>query len=172
MPDNQALAVLYPDPSIPWRDAEYFREQHLFMFSGSWYGHMDEPLASVYHVGSEELCAGQVSVVEPVPPEDSLTGQDTGGLRVSGWAVDRQSEKTIRSLVITADGRIAGFAVGGLQRDFGEGAGSKAFLKKARFVEWSGYAHPTPGTPAMEVYAVGNRRNELCLLATVAVPKR
>ena len=181
VPDKQALAMLYPDPSIPWRDAEYFREQHLFMFSGLWYGHMDEPLASVYHVGSEQLCAGQVSVVEPVPPEDSLTGQDTGGLRVSGWAVDRPSEKPIRSLVITADGTIAGFAVGGLQLQLfvdyrnkiaGKTEGSKAFLKKARFVEWSGYAHPAPGTPAMEVYAIGNRRNELCHIATVAVPKR
>jgi hypothetical protein len=169
VPDKQALAVLYSDPSIPWRDAEYFREQHLFMFSGSWYGHLNAPLASVYRVDSEERCAGQVDTAAPVPLEDSLTGKDSGGLRISGWAVDRPSGKPIRSLVITADGRIAGFAVGGLQRNT---AGSKAFLKKSRFVEWSGYAHPAPGAAAMEVYAVGNRGNELCHLATVTVPKR
>jgi hypothetical protein len=71
----------------------YFRQRHPFMFSGSWYVHMNEPLASAYRAGSQERCAGQVSTVEPVPPEDSLTGKDSDGLRNSGWAVDRRSEK-------------------------------------------------------------------------------
>jgi hypothetical protein len=167
VPDKQALTVLYPDPWIPWRDAEYFRQQHLFMFSGSWYGHMDEPLASVYRAGSQERCAGQVSMVEPVPPEDSLTGKDSGGLRISGWAVDRLSENPILSLVIAAHGRIVGFGVGGLQR---KTSGSKVFLTKAKFVEWKGSVRPPPGTTSMDVYAVETRGDGLCHLATVAVP--
>ena len=168
VPDKQALGRLYPpDPGIPWRDAEYFREEHLFMFSASSFERMGQPLASVYRVGSKVKCAGEVSLAEPVPVEDSLTGTRGDGMRINGEAMSGASEEPVWSLVIAASGKIAGFGVGGIELNT---SGSKTFLKKAKSVGWMGFARPPIGTTLMDVYAVDNRGEELCPLTTVAVP--
>jgi hypothetical protein len=89
-------------------------------------------------------------------------------LRVSGWAVDA-SQEPAHLLVITTDGRIAGFAIGGIQLSI---AGDRAFMKKAKFTDWSGAARAVPGIRFMEVYAVDNHHpQELCYLATARVPE-
>lgn len=169
VPDKQALAVLYPDPSLPWRDAVYFRHERLFMFSESWREPMDEPLASAYSLATTRDCSGQVNRVEPVPLEDYLSGQDTGGFRVSGWAVNGPSGDYARSVVIAANGKIAGYAIGGLPP---QSPGSKAFLKKSKFNDWSGFARPALGTTQLEFYAVVDRRPQVCHLGTVDLPSR
>jgi hypothetical protein len=169
VPDKKGLAVLYPDPAIPWRDAVYFRQQRLFVFSGSGLDHMGEPLASVYRLDSAQNCEGRVYRLQPVLAEDSLSGQDTDGLRVSGWAVNRPSGDPARSVVIAANGHIAGYAVGGLQPEV---SGNKELLKKSRFVDWSGFARPEPGATQLDFYAVMNRPEQVCYLATVAFASR
>jgi hypothetical protein len=168
VPDKQALALLNPFTSVPWEDAEYFRQNRLFMFSGSWYAHMNEPLASVYRLLPRERCAGQVDKVEPLPLDDSVTGKDTGGFRVSGWAVNNPSGDPARSVVVAADGRIVGYGVGSL---LAKTSGSKTFLKQAKFVQWWGFARPPSGTTHLDFYAAGNR-GEACPLATVDLPPR
>lgn len=165
VPDKQALAVLYPDPSIPWRDAEYFREQKAFMFSGSQAELMAEPLVDVYRIGSADSCAGQVGAVERVPVEDLLTEAEPGGLRISGWAVHRPSGAPVRSLVIAADGKIAGFAVGGLQLVRTD----KTFLRKQRLSEWSGSARLPLRAESLDIYGVVEE-NRICLIGTATVP--
>ena len=167
VPDKQALTVLYPDPQVPWRDADYLRSQHLFMFSQPQYGLLGGSIGSLPPVGSPELCDGRVDLLERLPRQDSLTELDSEGLRIAGWAVERSSGEPIRNLVIAADGKIVGLGTGGLLL---RTSGSKAFLKNSRFVEWSGFVRPPPGTESLDVYALNDRRDELCHLATAALP--
>jgi hypothetical protein len=165
IPDRKALSLLNTDPDMIWRDEEYLRQQHLFMFSDWWRGQLDELVTDAYRIGPSEACQGQISLLEPVSREDLLAGDESAGLRIAGWAVDRASGDAVRKLIIVADGRISGFAIGGLQL---ETKGSKSFLKKSRFVEWSGSVRPPAGAGAVEVYAILSG-NLLCRLARLPV---
>jgi hypothetical protein len=166
--DRKALALLNTDPDMVWRESGYLRQQRLFMFSGWWRGSMGEPAVAAYRIGGEERCAGAIDLLETVPRED-LVDPASGGLRIAGWATDRTSGDAIGKLLIVADGRISGFAVGGLQR---ETKGSKAFLRNSRFVEWSGSARPPAGTATLDVYAIDNRTGLLCHLASSPIQSR
>jgi hypothetical protein len=169
VPDKHALEVLYDHPEIVWRDVDYLRQEHLFVFFDSWHGQMHKPLASVYRVDSQERCAGEVNLIERVPSEDLLTDEDSGGLRISGWAVSGLSENPVRRLVIAADGNIVGFAVGGFPL---RTAADKVFLKSAKFVEWSGSVRPPSEAVSIDIYAVDNHGDGLCHIATARIPQR
>ena len=165
VPDKQALAVLYPDPSLPWRDAVYLKQDKLFMFSEPAAAEMGKPIFSAYPGGTNSDCTGQIDAVERIPPVDLLTTIDSAGLRISGTAVNGKSGDPIRRLVIAADGRIAGFAVGGLQIMRND----KTFLRKSRFTEWQGLVLLPPHAPSIDVYALSGR-DGICRLGTTAVP--
>lgn len=167
VPDKQALAGLYPDPSLPWRDAEYFREQRLFMFSVPAWKTIDVPLESAYHAGARDRCLGQVELVQRIPPSDLVTTTIAEGLRISGSAVNGNSGAPIRRLVIAANGKVAGFAVGGLQLVRTD----KTYLKKPAFNEWSGSVRLPPKARSLDVYAV-DEENRICPIGTAAVPAR
>jgi hypothetical protein len=69
VPDKRAIAMLFPEPTAVLRDADYFRQQHLFIFS-------DVAIAIVHFSGSPaERCQGQVTTVERVPPGESTGRQ-------------------------------------------------------------------------------------------------
>lgn len=164
VPDKQGLVVLNPDPAVPWRDAQYFRQNRLFMFSGPAAPEMGEPLLSAYSRNPNTECAGEIDTVQRIPSDDLLAATSPGGMRVSGVAVNRKSGNPIRRLVIAANGNIAGFAVGGLQLVRTD----KTFLRQSRFSEWQGFVRLPPAAQSVEVYALADG-NEICRLSTAAV---
>jgi hypothetical protein len=167
VPDKEALGVLYIDPFLVWRDGEYFRQQHLFMFSDSKNPQMGQLLSSVYRMQSSQQCHGQVSVVEPVRPEDLLVDKEAGALRISGWAVDGGANSPVRRLVIAADGKIVGFAAS-IAGPFT--AKHSELVRKSDSSEWLGYARPPREAALIDVYAVNKTADTICRLATAGVP--
>jgi hypothetical protein len=165
VPDKKALVILHPNPAISWRAAQYFRQEKLFMFSDPLMAGLNQPLSSTYQVESRDHCQGEVVMIQEVPPEELLEDAPLGAYRISGWAVDRPSDEPVRKLVISANGSIAGLAIGGLQ---GRTAGDKSFLMKKKFVEWSGLVRPAHGDRSLDVYTLDKDHPEkVCLLATL-----
>ena len=170
VPDGKILRFLEDNyPIGPWRDTPYLRDHRLFMFSGSLYDRLNEALRPAHAIGPPEHCAGAVTAIEWVPLQDSLTGVDANGLRIFGWGVERPSGSHIRSLVITADDRIVGYAVGGLQLNT---SGNKIFLKQSEFTEWLGSAQPPARASSLDLYASVSNEEGLCHLASIPVPPK
>lgn len=167
--DKQALGVLFEDPSLVWRDADYFRQQHLFMFSDSKNDQMGQSLSGTYRIGSSQQCQGRATMVERVPPEDLLVDKGAGGLRISGWAVEGPSKTPVRSLVIAADDKIVGFAAS-IAGPFT--AKHSELVRKPESGEWLGFARPLREAKLIDVYAVDSSADTTCHLATVEVPQR
>ncbi len=68
VPDKDAMAVLYDDPIVVWRDADYFRQQHLFMFSDARNDQLGQLFWSTYQSSPPLRCEGQVTTVQQLPP--------------------------------------------------------------------------------------------------------
>jgi hypothetical protein len=169
VPDKQALGVLFEDSSLVWRDADYFRQQHLFMFSDLKNNQMGQLLSSTYRITSPQQCLGQATIVERLPPEDLLVDKDSGALRISGWVVDRLSKTPVRRLVIAADDKIIGFAAsiaGPLTAKHSE------LVRKPESGEWLGFALPPYEATLVDVYAVVDGADAVCHAATVEVPQQ
>jgi hypothetical protein len=167
--DKGALGVLFEDPSLVWRDADYFRQQHLFMFSDLKNDQMGQLLSSSYRVGSSRLCQGQATRVERVAPEELLFDNDTSALRISGRAFARSSPAPVRRFIIGADGRVIGFGasmVGSFTAKHSE------LVRKPESGEWLGFARRPHDATVIDVYGVDDSANTLCPLATVEVPRR
>jgi hypothetical protein len=169
VPDKQALGVLFEDSFLVWRDADYFRQQRLFMFSDVKNNQMGQLLSSIYRVGSSQQCQGQATVVERVPSEDLLFDRDAGALRISGWAMNGPSKTPVSRLIIAADGKVIGFAAS-IAGPFT--AKHSDLVRKSESGDWLGFARPPHGTAVFDVYAVDNSAGSLCHLAAVEVPQQ
>lgn len=167
--DKEALGVLFEDPSLVWRDADYFRQEHLFMFSDAKNNQMGQLVWSIYRIGSPQQCQGQVTMVERVPPEDMLADKDAGALRISGWAVDQPSRRQVQRLVIATEGKIIGFAAS-IAGSFT--AKHSDLVRGPESGEWLGFARPPQEAALMDVYATDSSAGTACRLATVEVPPR
>jgi hypothetical protein len=160
--DQTTLRVLFEDSSLVWRDAMYFRRQHLFMFSDSNTGELGQSLVSAYRIASSQHCRGQATMVEQLSAEDLLADKDTLTLRINGWALDG-SNAPFRRLVFAADGRTVGFAAslaGPLSAKHSE------LVRNPNPSGWMGFALPNRIEP-IEIYAVDNRGATVCHVATI-----
>jgi len=156
VPDKDAMQVLYDEPIVVWRDANYFRQQHLFMFSETRNDQLGQLFSSAYQSSPLLRCEGQVTSVQRLGPGELLQGSDADALGIAGLATDRFSQTPIHRFVLVSDNKIAGY--GAYVR--GSSAASK----------WLGFARQPRNSLSIDVYAVDSRSDKACHLATVAVP--
>jgi hypothetical protein len=100
--DPAVLADAYPDPQVVPRVSGYMEEHQLSIFSGKEYAQIGQALNYRYHVVPSDDCSGYVSSSQLEP---AVSGR---GMRLTGFAWDRQSQRPVQRLIATADGRIAG----------------------------------------------------------------
>jgi len=169
VPDMQTLAVLFGDTSLVWRDADYFRQQHLFMFSDPKNDTTGQMLSATYEIRSSRQCQGGATLVERVPPGDLLVDKGEGALRISGSAVKGLSKIPVWRLVIAADDKIVGF---GASTAGPFAAKHSELVRKADSGEWLGFARPPHEAAVIDVYALDDSADTVCHVATVEVPQR
>ncbi len=100
--DPAVLTQAYPAANIVLRDAEYMKQHRLSIFAGSEYSQFGQPLTSVYRLTSPERCSGYISSSQPEP-------SDAGeGMRLAGFAWDRERQAAVRSVVAVSQGVISG----------------------------------------------------------------
>jgi hypothetical protein len=101
--DPAVLADAYPDPQAVLRAAQYMREHRLSIFAGDLYAQLGQPMNTVYQLANGSGCSGYVASSQLLPAEHSP------GLRLTGFAWDRQLNRPAREMVAAVDGRISGF---------------------------------------------------------------
>ncbi len=101
--DPAVLADAYPDPQVVLRAAQYMKENRLSIFAGRRYSQLGQPLEAVYKLQDANECSGYVSSSQVLPADDG------NGLRLRGYAWDRQHSRPAREIVAVGDGRIEGF---------------------------------------------------------------
>jgi hypothetical protein len=168
VPDKEALGVLFIDLPLIWRDADYFRQQHLFMFSDVKNEQMGQLLASTYRIDSPQQCQGRATIAERIPSDQLLANSDTDALRLSGWVVNSSSNATSQSFVITAGDTIVGFGAP-IAGPFA--AKHSEIIRESQPGEWLGFARPPLGASVINVFAVNGSAGTICRLATVEVPR-
>jgi hypothetical protein len=168
VPAKDALGVLYDQSMVVLRDADYFRQQHLFMFSDIGNDQMGKLLSSTYRTPSSPQCQGQVTTVERIPPEE-LENRDISALRISGSTTDGFSGTPGRKFLIVSDDKIVGYGAS-VAGPFA--AKHSDMVRKKAPGGWLGFARLSHDASLMDVYAVDGRMGTACHLATVEVPKQ
>jgi hypothetical protein len=165
VPDKDALAVLYDEPDLLWRDTDYFRQQHIFMFSDKSNGQIGKLLSANFTIGSDSQCRGEANTVKRLLKEDILFGDDAPVLQISGWAVTGSSKTPIERLVFasTSD-RVVGYGAS-LAGSFK--AKHSDIVRKKDFAEWLGFAQVPWDAASIQVYGVSKNSNELCHITEV-----
>jgi hypothetical protein len=101
--DPAVLADAFPDPQVPLRAAAYMKQHRLSIFAGDQYWQLGQPLDAVYNQRAADECSGYVA------SSQALTSDGGEGLRLTGFAWDREANRPARDIVATVDGRIAGY---------------------------------------------------------------
>lgn len=166
VPDTEALAVLYVDTALVWRDAEYFREQHIFMFSDPQNDQLGQSFSSLYQVSTSQACQGESIVASRIPPENLLPGNHAGDLQISGVS-DRAFHETNARFLLTANDRIIGFGAP-IAGPFA--AKHSEIVREQDAGSWLGFVASPLGIPSIDVYLDGNGGETACRLATVKIP--
>jgi len=163
VPDKEAMEVLYDKPIVVWRDADYFRQQHLFMFSDVRNDQLGQLFSSSYQSPSPLSCEGQVTAVQKLPAEE-LLGQaygDAGAFGIAGFTADSFSQAPLRRFVFVSDNKIIGYGA-----SLPEVSGAKNILK------WLGFGRQPRNVASIDVYALDSRADTVCHLAVVQVPEQ
>jgi len=183
VPDKDALEVLYDEPIVVWRDADYFRQQHLFMFSDVKNDRLGQSLSSTYQSSPALRCEGQVTTVQQLPPGELLGGGDAGAFGISGLATDRFSQAPVRRLVFLSDNKIVGYgaSIGGFSAakknilfvlSGSSGIQQSEIVPKKDSDKWLGFSRPPRNAASIDVYALDSRADTACHLATVELRQR
>jgi hypothetical protein len=183
VPDKDAMEVLYDQPIVVWRDADYFREQHLFMFSDVRNDQLGQSLSSTYQSSPSLRCEGQVTTVQRLPPGELLGGGDADAFGISGLAKDRFSQAPVRRLVFVSDNRIVGYgaSIGGFSAakknilfvlSGSSGVQQSEIVAKKDSYKWLGFSRLPRNAASIDVYALDSSADRACRLATVEVPER
>ncbi len=101
--DPSVLSDAFPDPEVPLRDAAYMKQHRLSIFARDRYWQLGQPLDAAYNQRPSDECSGYVSSFQALPSD---SGQ---GLRITGFAWDREANRPARDIVASVDGRIAGY---------------------------------------------------------------
>ncbi len=177
------MEVLYDEPIVVWRDADYFRQQHLFMFSDVKNDQLGQLLSSTYQSSPPLRCEGQVTTLQRLPPGELLGGGDAGAFGISGLAKDRFSQAPVRRLVFVSDNRIVGYGalIGGFSAakknilfvlSGSSGIQQSEIVPKKDSYKWLGFSRPPPNAASIGVYAPDSSADTAWRLATVEVPER
>ena len=95
--DPAVLADAFPDPQVVLRDAAYMKLHHLSIFAGKQYRQLGNSIDSQYHVTPGNMCLGAISSSQILPADDG------NGLRLTGYAWDRQLQKPAADIVATEE---------------------------------------------------------------------
>ena len=96
-------------------------------------------------------CTGHIDEVKMVK-------SDKNGIRLTGWAVNRQAQKRANTVLFVVDGTINGIAFSGKQRPDVE-----KIFPEISDSGWLGYAKIWPGE-TLQAYAVVSDGQAACLL--------
>src|SRR5690348_7659257 len=168
IPYTPALKVLYVDPLLVWRDAQYFREQRLFMFSDSANDHIGQPLSSIYTISPADRCQGDITDVQWVSAAD-LLDDHAPALRIAGTATRLPSKSPVDRLILTAGGTVVGYAAA-MAGPFG--AKHSDIIRDHATGNWLGFATPPDPPQDIHVYAVDAPGSTVCAVASVVSPAR
>ena len=169
VPDGDAMEALYAEPIVVWRDTDYFRQQHLFMFSDVKNRQLGQSLSSTYRSLPPQRCEGQATTVQQLLPGELLGDTDMRAFGISGWATDRISRAPVPRLVFVSDDKIVGY---------GASIGRFSAAKQGEIApredsdRWLGFSRPSRNASSIEVYALDSGAPTACLLATVDLSKR
>jgi hypothetical protein len=182
VPDKDALAVVYDEPTVVWRDTDYFRQQHLFMFSDVKNDQLGQLFSSTYQTSSTPRCEGQVTTVQQLAPEELLGGGDVDAFGISGRATDHLSPAPVSRLVFVSDNKIVGYGatIGGfsttknilLVQSGSSGIQQSEIIAKKDSDKWLGFSHPPRNSTSIDVYALDSSADSACHLATVELAQR
>ena len=158
--DPSVLADAFPDPQVPLRDAAYMKQHRLSIFAGNQYEQLGQPLDAVYTQRPSNECSGYVASSQALPSD---SGQ---GLRITGFAWDREANRPARNIVATVDGRIAGYGTNVAIPFTSRNAGPNSDPARFGFVAFVAAANPGS---KIEVYAVTDKnRPSVCRFAELS----
>jgi hypothetical protein len=158
--DPSVLADAFPDPQVPLRDAAYMKEHRLSIFAGNQYWQVGKALDAVYSQRPPNECSGYVASSQALPSDG---GQ---GLRITGFAWDREANRPARDIVATEDGRIGGYGTNVAIPLNSRNAGPNADPSRYGFVAF--VAKAVPGSK-INLYAVADRnQRSVCRFAEVS----
>jgi hypothetical protein len=178
------MEVLYDEPIVVWRDTDYFRQQHLFMFSDVRNDQLGQLLSSTYQSSPPLRCEGRVTTVQQLPPAELLGGGgDAGAFGISGLATDRFSQAPVRRLVFVSDNKIVGYgaSIGGFSAakenilfvlSGSSGVQQSEIVPKKDSEKWLGFSRLPRNATSIDVYAFDSGADTACHLATVELPER
>ena len=182
VPDKDAMAVVYDDPIVVWRDTKYFRQQHLFMFSDLKNEQLGQSLPSAFQLELPHYCEGQVTTVQQLSPAELLGGRDVDGFGISGRARDHVSEAPVGRLVFVSENKVIGYgaSIGGFSTEKNivivasgsSGIQQSEIVPKKDLDKWLGFLRLPRNTESIDVYAIIRKADTACHLATVEVPGR
>jgi hypothetical protein len=154
--DQQALAVIFPNPALPLQDKPFLKEQQLSLFATALARNLNQPLATAYRV-RRQSCWGEITTAE------SIVQSAGSGVRLSGWAWDPFRRGAIKEVVFVAGGRIVGYATPGVWRpDLSVRFGARS----ARRAGWVGYVGAVAQNSNLAAYATvpSGRDEQACAL--------
>lgn len=156
--DPAVLADAYPDPQVVLRDAMYMKQHRLSIFAGKPYEQLGGTVDSQYHVTDAGACSGSVTSSQVLPSDRGR------GLKLTGYAWDRQMGKPAQDIVAAEGGRITGFGTGVVIPYFT--ARPKAGEDPSRF-GWIAFLGEFSGR--IQLYAVtGKNHSDACPFAVVS----
>ncbi len=156
--DDQFLEAAILPFSIEWPELEELRAQHLSVFSTPRAGQFGGEFVQLYPPANSDGCQGEVNGAIYI-------GGEAEGLRIFGWAIDRNSAQPVKEAVFASDGRIVGFGVLGLERP---DVAASLRSKRALHSGWVGYAKLTRSR-TIDMYAVLPTSGEdICRIGTIS----
>ena len=166
--DKDAVEVLYFEPMIVLSAADYFRQEHLFMFLDMKNDQMGQLISSSHHSSPQQSCEGQVTTVERIRPEALLANQKTDALEIYGSATNRFSGMQLRRFLFVSNDEIIGY---------GASIAAPFTSKQTEIVRkdrdnWLGFARPSREAKTVDVYATDGHTDTVCHVAKFQIPQR
>jgi hypothetical protein len=156
--DPAVLAEAYPAPQVALQAANYMEHNRLSIFAGKGYLRLGQPLDMVFRSTAADACSGYLSSSQLLPADG---GQ---GLRLTGYAWDRDLHRPAREIVAVAAGRISGFGSSVSIPLSSSSAGPRADPTRFGWIAFVREAHPAS---TVDLYAIVGSKKQACLFATV-----
>ena len=149
--DKSAIRHIHPHPRRVMDKIGILQEERLSLFSTDAVALVGQPLNARLVMASGNHCTGHIDEVKMVK-------SDKNGIRLAGWAVNRQAQKRADTVLFVVDGTINGIAFSGRQRPDVE-----KIFPEISDSGWLGYAKIWPGE-TLQAYAVVSDGQAACLL--------
>jgi hypothetical protein len=149
--DESTIHHIHPRPRQVMDKIGILQEERLSLFSIDAATLVGQPLNARLVMASGNHCTGHIDEVKMVK-------SDKNGIRLAGWAVNRQTQKRADSVVFVTNHIINGIAFSGRQRPDVE-----KIFPEISDSGWLGYAKIWPGE-TLQAYAVVSDGQAACLL--------